>query len=108
VAEAEADGVADAAQQCSRRPTRRPSQSRHNQDGIYTAPMDHSYRAALAGNGNNGQAPAADLVPASLRLAPADPEPLPALREDSTSRILPSWMTCSSRQKFRRPLANSR
>jgi CheY-like chemotaxis protein len=58
-----------------------PSQSRHNQDGIYTAPMDHSYRAALAGNGNNGQSSRRGSRP------PVDPEPLPALREDSNSRI---------------------
>ena len=36
-----------------------PGQSRENKDGIYTAPMDHSYRAAMAGNGNNGQRGAA-------------------------------------------------
>jgi len=65
-----------------------PSQSRHNQDGIYTAPMDHSYRAALAGNGNNGQGARRGPRPGfAAPFAPADPEPLPALREDSTSRI---------------------
>jgi CheY-like chemotaxis protein len=62
-----------------------PSQSRHNQDGIYTAPMDHSYRAALAGN--NGQGARRGSRPGfAAPFAPADPEPLPA-REDSTSRI---------------------
>jgi CheY-like chemotaxis protein len=65
-----------------------PSQSRHNQDGIYTAPMDHSYRAALAGNGNNGQSSLRGSRPGfAAPFAPVDPEPLPALREDSNSRI---------------------
>jgi hypothetical protein len=62
-----------------------PSQSRHNQDGIYTAPMDHSYRAALAGK--NGRGPRRGSRPGfAAPFAPADPEPLP-VREDSTSRI---------------------
>jgi CheY-like chemotaxis protein len=62
-----------------------PSQSRHNQDGIYTAPMDHSYRAALAGN--NGQGARRGPRPGfAAPFAPADPEPLP-MREDSNSRI---------------------
>src|ERR1700730_8867853 len=30
-----------------------PGLSRENKDGIYTAPMDHSSRAALAGRNNN-------------------------------------------------------
>ncbi|MGB6024671.1 MAG: hypothetical protein WA254_01220 [Candidatus Sulfotelmatobacter sp.] len=64
-----------------------PSQARHNQDGIYTAPMDHSYRAALAGNGNNGQGARRQRPGFAAPFAPADPEPLPALREDSNSRI---------------------
>ncbi|HZW93840.1 MAG TPA: hypothetical protein VFF64_12885 [Candidatus Eremiobacteraceae bacterium] len=62
-----------------------PGQSRHNQDGIYTAPMDHSYRAALGGN--NGQGGRRGARPGfAAPFAPADPEPLPA-REDSSSRI---------------------
>ncbi len=47
--------------------------------------MDHSYRAALAGNGNGAgrrQRPGF-----AAPFAPVDPEPLPALREDSSSRI---------------------
>jgi CheY-like chemotaxis protein len=45
--------------------------------------MDHSYRAAMSGNGNGqGSRPGF-----SAAFAPADPEPLPALREDSNSRI---------------------
>ena len=52
--------------------------------------MDHSYRAALAGNGNNGQGQGSrrgSRPGFAAPFAPADPEPLPALREDSTSRI---------------------
>src|ERR1700678_2470519 len=62
-----------------------PSQSRHNQDGIYTAPMDHSYRAALAGNNGQG-AQRGPRHGFAAPFAPADPEPLP-MREDSNSRI---------------------
>jgi CheY-like chemotaxis protein len=56
---------------------------RQQHSGIYTAPMDHSYRAAL--NGNNGR-------PGRMRpgfapaYAPVDPDPLPN-REDANSRI---------------------
>src|ERR1700691_5263284 len=64
-----------------------PSQSRHNQDGIYTAPMDHSYRAALSGNGNGQGARRGSRPGFAAPFAPVDPEPLPALREDSNSRI---------------------
>jgi CheY-like chemotaxis protein len=49
--------------------------------------MDHSYRAALAGNGNNGQGARRQRPGFAAPFAPVDPEPLPALREDSTSRI---------------------
>ena len=62
-----------------------PSQSRHNQDGIYTAPMDHSYRAALSGN--NGQGARRGSRPGfAAPFAPVDPEPLPS-RGDSNPRI---------------------
>ncbi len=66
-----------------------PSQSRHNPDGIYTAPMDHSYRAVLNGNGNgNGQASRRGQRPGfSAPFAVPEPEPLPVLREDAQSRI---------------------
>jgi CheY-like chemotaxis protein len=48
--------------------------------------MDHSYRAAMAGN--NGQGARRGLRPGfAAAFVPADPEPLPALREDSNSRI---------------------
>src|SRR5579862_3265198 len=63
------------------------AQARHNQDGIYTAPMDHSYRAALAGN-NNGQGGGrrGSRPGFGASFTPADPEPLP-VREDANSRI---------------------
>jgi len=48
--------------------------------------MDHSYRAALAGNGN-GQGARRQRPGFAAPFASADPEPLPALREDSNSRI---------------------
>ena len=63
------------------------SQSRHNQDGIYTAPMDHSYRATMGGNGNGQNARRGPRPGFAAPFAPVDPEPLPALREDSNSRI---------------------
>ena len=64
----------------------RPGQglARENRDGIYTAPMDHSYRAALAG-GNNGskgrQRPGF-----GQQFPQPEPEPLPA-NGDASSRI---------------------
>jgi CheY-like chemotaxis protein len=61
------------------------AQARHNQDGIYTAPMDHSYRAAL-GSGNNGQNPRRHRPGFAAPFVPTEPEPLPA-REDTNSRI---------------------
>src|SRR5215475_11632841 len=62
------------------------AQARHNQDGIYTAPMDHSYRAAMGGNGN-GQGGRRQRPGFGGTFAPVDPEPLPAMREDANSRI---------------------
>jgi hypothetical protein len=61
------------------------AQARHNPDGIYTAPMDHSYRAALSGNGN-GQGRRGPRPGFAAPFAAAEPEPLPA-REDTTPRI---------------------
>lgn len=65
----------------------RPGQglSRENKDGIYTAPMDHSYRAALASgnNGHNGGRPRPGFA---TQYPQPDPEPLPST-EDSNSRI---------------------
>jgi CheY-like chemotaxis protein len=52
--------------------------------GIYTAPMDHSYRAGMAG-GNNGRS--GRLRPGfAPAYAPVDPDPLPQ-SDDDTSRI---------------------
>jgi CheY-like chemotaxis protein len=49
--------------------------------------MDHSYRAALAGNNNNGQGSRRGARPGfAAPFAPVDPEPLP-MRGDSNSRI---------------------
>ena len=48
--------------------------------------MDHSYRAALSGNGN-GQGARRQRPGFAAPFAPVDPEPLPATREDSNSRI---------------------
>lgn len=74
-----------------RRRGRRPhnqrhgQQNRHNQDAIYTAPMDHSYRAVLAG-GNNGNKGGRSRPGFAPQFAQPEPEPLPA-GEDTNSRI---------------------
>ena len=61
----------------------RDRQQQHQ--GIYTAPMDHSYRATLAGdNGNKGSRRPGFAAP----YVHAEPEPLPAPQEDAASRIL--------------------
>lgn len=62
-----------------------PGQARENKDGIYTAPMDHSYRAVLAG-GNNGHKPGRQRPGFGGTYPQAEPEPLP-IREDANSRI---------------------
>src|SRR5207244_11576159 len=51
--------------------------------GIYTAPMDHSYRAAF---GSNGPRPGRQRPGFAPSYAQAEPEPLPQ-REDANSRI---------------------
>ncbi len=61
------------------------SQTRENQDGIYTAPMDHSYRAALAG-GNNGSKGGRQRPGFATQYPQPEPEPLPA-NGDANSRI---------------------
>jgi hypothetical protein len=63
----------------------RPSgRDRQQHGGIYTAPMDHSYRANLAGN--NGPRPGRGRPGFAPAYAPVEPEPLPH-REDATPRI---------------------
>jgi len=54
--------------------------------GIFTAPMDHSYRAALNGSPDNGSKPARR--PGFAAAYPqVEPEPLPAPAEDAASRV---------------------
>ena len=70
-----------------RRPSNRSGQpggrDRQQHGGIYTAPMDHSYRAALSGDkGQRGRGRPGF----SPSYAPVEPEPLPQ-REDANSRI---------------------
>lgn len=59
-------------------------QNRHG--GIYTAPMDHSYRTALQGNGNHPHG--GSVRPGAKYLRP-DPEPLPCTsgQENALPRI---------------------
>ena len=66
----------------------RPGQglARENKDGIYTAPMDHSYRAVLAGGNHNGHKPGRQRPGFAAQFPQPDPEPLPAT-EDTSSRI---------------------
>src|ERR1700736_2881317 len=64
-----------------------PGLSRENKDGIYTAPMDHSYRAALAGNNNtNGHKGGRQRPGFETQYPQPEPEPLP-VNGDATSRI---------------------
>jgi CheY-like chemotaxis protein len=68
----------------------RPGQglSRENKDGIYTAPMDHSYRAAMAGGNNtNGHKGGRQRPGFATQYPQPEPEPLPASSEDANSRI---------------------
>ena len=66
----------------------RPGQSlsRENKDGIYTAPMDHSYRAVLAGGNNNGHKGGRQRPGFATQYPQPEPEPVPA-GEESNSRI---------------------
>jgi hypothetical protein len=57
---------------------------RQEQQGIFTAPMDHSYRANMGG-GNGNRGPRRPGFSASYPVV--DPEPLPAPREDAASRV---------------------
>lgn len=69
-----------------RRPSNRgaqPGRDRQQHSGIYTAPMDHSYRAAMGGDKGPRGRMRPGFAPA---YSPAEPEPLPQ-RDDATSRI---------------------
>src|ERR1700678_865563 len=78
----------------SRSHGRKPGQQRgprgQNQlgGGIYTAPMDHSYRA-LQGNGNGGgqRRPGRGGMNPGRQFVQNDVEPLPAISESSPTRI---------------------
>jgi CheY-like chemotaxis protein len=63
--------------------------SRENKDGIYTAPMDHSYRAALSGNNNGHRGGGRQRPGFAAQYPQPEPEPLPAgtNHEDANSRI---------------------
>ena len=63
-----------------------PGLSRENKDGIYTAPMDHSYRAAMAGGNHNGHKGGRPRPGFSTQYPQPEPEPLP-ISEDTNSRI---------------------
>jgi CheY-like chemotaxis protein len=59
---------------------------RQEHQGIYTAPMDHSYRASLNGDNNNGNK--AHRRPGFSAAYPVgEPEPLPAPPQDAGSRV---------------------
>jgi len=61
------------------------NRERQNIGGVYSAPMDHSYRAAQ--NGDNGHKNGRQRPGFATTYPQPDPEPVPAGREDSTSRI---------------------
>jgi CheY-like chemotaxis protein len=68
----------------------RPGQAmaRENKDGIYTAPMDHSYRATMGSNNNGHHKGSGRQRPGFAAQYPQpEPEPLPATGEDANSRI---------------------
>jgi len=64
-------------------------ENRRNKDGIYTAPMDHSYRAAL--DGQNGSRNAGKHMRPRPGFAapyrPVDPEPVAGAQANGVSRI---------------------
>src|SRR5271154_5319254 len=74
-----------------RRPPRRGAggptgRDRQEHQGIFTAPMDHSYRANMGGdNGNGSRGPRRPGFSSSYPVL--DPEPLPAPRADAASRV---------------------
>ena len=71
-----------------RKPGQRPGNQSQTGGGIYTAPMDHSYRAAQGNNGNTGKGNRGRMNPGmGKQFLPADPEPLPAMLEGAPARI---------------------
>jgi len=60
---------------------------RQEHQGIFTAPMDHSYRANLNGGNGNSSNKGPRRPGFSAAYPVVDPEPLPAPREDSASRV---------------------
>jgi len=69
----------------NQRPRSGQGLSRENKDGIYTAPMDHSYRAVMNG-GSNGHKGGRQRPGFAPQFAQPEPEPLPA-NGDANSRI---------------------
>lgn len=63
-----------------------PGRDRQQQSGIYTAPMDHSYRANMNGN-RNGSRPGRQRPGYGSAYPPPEPDPLPKQNEDANSRI---------------------
>src|SRR4051794_5355169 len=61
--------------------------SRENKDGIYTAPMDHSYRAALSGGSNGHKGGGRQRPGYSTQYPQPEPEPVPAGESNGNSRI---------------------
>jgi hypothetical protein len=58
---------------------------RQEAQGIFTAPMDHSYRANLNGENGNGRGPRRPGFSAAYPVQ--EPEPLPAPHENAASRV---------------------
>ena len=68
----------------------RPRRQNPLAGGIYTAPMDHSYRALQGNNNgnNNGRRPGRGMGQGMGKpFMPPDPEPLPAVSESAPARI---------------------
>src|ERR1700727_2292994 len=71
-----------------RRPPKRGAggpmgRDRQEHQGIFTAPMDHSYRSNVGGD--NGRGPRRPGFSSSYPVA--DPEPLPMPKENAASRV---------------------
>ena len=60
---------------------------RQEHQGIFTAPMDHSYRANMGGQRQWQRAAGPRRPGFSASYPVAEPEPLPAPREDAASRV---------------------